>query len=116
MKPKVLFIVTGDPRTSARPAEAVRIAAGVGASKRAEISVYLRGAAVRALAESPDSLVDEDNYTRYWPLVAEAAQSIYAQADATGLRDLGKPAVAFVGITDDQLAELAAAQAYVLRF
>ena len=40
MKPRVLFIVTGDPRTSPRPAEAVRIAAGVVAWKRADIAVY----------------------------------------------------------------------------
>jgi hypothetical protein len=116
MKPHVLFIITGDPRTSPRPAEAVRIAAGVGAWQRAAIAVYLRGDAVLALGESSGGLVDEDDYARYWPVLAESGQSVYAQKNAAALRELGPAALSFTEISDEQLAELAAGQTCVMRF
>jgi hypothetical protein len=49
MKPSALFIIRGDPRVSHRPAEAIRIAAGVGTWKKTDITVYLHGPAVLAL-------------------------------------------------------------------
>src|SRR5271157_2512438 len=116
MKPRVLFIVTGDPRTSPRPAEAVRIAAGVGAWQRADIAVYLRDAAVLALGESSGGLMEEEDYARYWPILAESSPPIYVQKNAAALRELGQAAVPFKEISDGQLAELAAAQTYVIRF
>jgi hypothetical protein len=116
MNPRVLFIVTGDPRTSPRPAEAVRIAAGVGVWKRTDITVYLRGDAVRTLGESADGLVDGDDYARYWPMLAESSQPIYAQKNAAALRELGPATVPFAEISDGQLADLAAAQTCVMRF
>ena len=88
MKPRVLFIVTGDPRSSTRPAEAVRIAAGVSAWQKADITVYL----------------------------AESGQPIYVQKNASSLAKLGEAAVPFTEISDDQLAQLAAEQTYVMRF
>src|SRR5271170_4040822 len=107
MKPRVLFIVTGDPRTSPRPAEAVRIAAGVGVWQRADIAVYLREDAVLALGESARGLVDADSYAQYWPLLAESGQPIYVQKNAAALRELGPATVPFAEISDGQLAELA---------
>ncbi len=115
MNPRVLFIVTGDPRTSHRPAEAIRIAAGVGTWKKADITVYLRGPAVLALSEWADEFIDEDNYTRYFPIVAEWPRPIYAQQGAPELADLGEPALKFQEIDDTALAVLAAEQHFVVR-
>lgn len=114
--PKVLIIVTGDPRVSPRPAEAVRIAAGVGAWKKVDITLYLRAAAVLALSEFADELVDEDNFTRYLPIVAESDRSIYVQKGSPQLSELGEPALKFQEISDDELANLAAKSTYVARF
>jgi sulfur relay (sulfurtransferase) DsrF/TusC family protein len=116
MKPRVLFIVTGDPRSSTRPAEAVRIAAGVSAWQKADITVYLRDTAVLALGESSGVLMEEENYARYWPMLAESGQPIYVQKNASSLAKLGEAAVPFTEISDDQLAQLAAEQTYVMRF
>jgi len=116
MTPRALIIVTGDPRSSARPAEAVRIAAGVGTWQRADIAVYLRGDAVRALGESAGRLVDEEDFFRYWPMMAEAGQPVYVQKNAAALRELGPVAVPFTEISDGELAELAAEQNCVIRF
>ena len=70
--PKTLVIIETDPRTSPRPAEAIRIAAGIGAWKKTDVTLLLRGpVAGYSLQEYADELVDEDNFTRYLPLVAE---------------------------------------------
>lgn len=116
MKPSALFIVTGDPRTSARPAEAIRIAAGVGTWKKAEISVYLRGPAVLALSEYVDEFVDEDNFSRYFPIVGEFGRPIYVQQGAALLSELGDSPLNYEEIDDARLAQLAAESKYVLRF
>src|SRR5947209_4299159 len=62
---QLLFIITSDPRHSPRPAEAIRIAAGVGVWKRTGLTVYLRNAAVLALSEDTAGLLDEENYRRH---------------------------------------------------
>ena len=116
MNPSALFIITGDPRTSARPAEAIRIAAGVGTWKKADVSVYLRGSAVLALSEYADEFIDEDNYTRYFPIVGEFGRPIYVQQGAPLLSEIGEASLAFEQIEDARLAQLAAGSDYVLRF
>ena len=114
--PSVLFIVGGDPRTSPRPAEAIRIAAGVGVWKKADITLYLRDAAVLALSEFADEFVDEDNYTRYLPIVGEFGRPILVQKNASQLSELGESPLKFQEISDDELAEMAAKSNYVVRF
>ena len=66
---KALFVIASDPRTSHRPAEAVRIAAGVGAWKKIDVSLYLHGEAMRILDEAAGDFVDEEHVERYLPLV-----------------------------------------------
>jgi sulfur relay (sulfurtransferase) DsrF/TusC family protein len=116
MKPRVLFVVTGDPRTSPRPAEAVRIAAGVGAWEKVEATLYLRDAAVLALGENAEELVEGESYVRYLPLLAESGRNLYAQSGAAALKDLGAAPLKFATIDDTQLADLVAASTNVLRF
>src|SRR5258706_11894139 len=95
---RVLFIITDDPRTSRRPAEAIRIAAGVGVWKRARITIYLRDAAVLALSEHPDGFVDEEHYRRYFPLTRESGSPVYVQR--------GTPSLAHIGQTQFQFEEI----------
>jgi sulfur relay (sulfurtransferase) DsrF/TusC family protein len=116
MNPSVLFVIASDPRTSPRPAEAIRIAAGVGTWKKTDITVYLRGAAVLALGEFTDDLVDEDNFNRYLPIVGEWDRPIYVERQAALLADLGEARLPFEEIDDARLAALAARSNYVLRF
>lgn len=116
MNPSLLCIIASDPRSSARPAEAIRIAAGVGAWQKVDITVYLRDAAVLALSEFADEFVDEDNFTRYFPIVAESGRPIYAQRGAPLLNEIGESAMKFEEIDDDRLVALAAGSNYVLRF
>ena len=116
MKRRVLFIVTSDPRVSARPAEAVRIAAGVGARETIDTVLYLRGAAVLALGESAEELVDGDNFVRYLPLVTDAGRRVCVQRSSPLLTELGEARVSFDPVDDDELARLAADSGCVVRF
>lgn len=116
MNPSALFIITGDPRSSAKPAEAIRIAAGVGTWKKADIYVYLRGPAVLSLSEYADEFIDEDNYTRYFPIVGEFGRPVYVEKGAPLLQEIGDSPLDHQEIDDAELAELAARCDYVLRF
>ena len=116
MKRRVLFIVTSDPRTSARPAEAVRIVAGVGAWETIDAVLYLRGAAVLSLGESAEELVDGDNFVHYLPLAAEAGRRVCVQQNSPLLAELGETQVSFDPVDDDELARLAANSESVVRF
>ncbi|MGA2750995.1 MAG: hypothetical protein ABSG59_19680 [Verrucomicrobiota bacterium] len=111
-----LFVIAADPRRSGRVAEAVRIAAGLGAWKKVDVAVYLREAAVLALGENTDDLVDEENYARYLPVLGQAVARIYVQQGAPLLPRLGQATLPLEEISDARLAELAAARNYVLRF
>ena len=116
MNPIALFIITDDPRVSPRPAEAIRIAAGVGTWKKTDVSVYLRDTAVLALGKGTDELVDGENFSRYLPILGEWGRPIYVQQGAPMLAQMGQPSLPCEEIDDARLALLAAGSAFVLRF
>ena len=116
MNPRVLFIVTTDPRVSARPAEAIRIAAGVGAWQKVDPVLYLRGHAVLALGDDAEELVEGENFARYLPIVRESSPTIHVQQGAPFPDRLADNSREPEAIDDTQLAELAATCHYVLRF
>src|SRR6201999_1582524 len=91
--PTTLIIIESDPRTSPRPAEAIRIAAGIGVWKKTDVTLLLRGpVAGYSLQEYADELVDEDNFIRYLPLVAEQPRPIYVEDSFDDFRALeGSP-------------------------
>jgi hypothetical protein len=116
MTPRTLFIITGDPRTSSRPAEAIRIAAGVGAWKKNEIRVYLHGTAALALGEFVDELVDADNFSRYLPIIGEWGRPVLVERGAACLKELGEASLKYQEITWAELADLSAQSTYLARF
>ncbi len=116
MNPSALFIVSSDPRTSHRAAEAIRIAAGVGTWKKVDVTLYLRGAAVLALSEYPDELVDEDNFVRYLPIVGDFGRPVLVEKGAKLLGEIGESPLPFQEIDDAELAALSARSRYLLRF
>jgi sulfur relay (sulfurtransferase) DsrF/TusC family protein len=116
MTPRVLFIISSDPRRSGKPAEAIRIAAGICGWQKTFVSVYLGGAAVLALGEETADLVNEENYTAYLPMLGEFNCPIFVQQKNLFLAELGQPPRKFEQLSDNELATLAAEQTYVLRF
>jgi len=116
MKPWVLIVVESNPRTSGRPAEAIRVAAGIGTWKKVEVLLYLRGAAILSLSEFSDEWIDEDNFSRYLPILQEWGRPVYVQKGASELALLGEPLTPFEEVSDAQWASLAGRSTYVLRF
>ena len=114
--PKTLVIIETDPRASTRPAEAIRIAAGIGAWKKTDVTLLLRGpVAGYSLQEYADELVDEDNFTRYLPLVAELPRPIYVEDSFTDLKALETSPWKFEVIPAAKTAELVCANDYLIR-
>ena len=62
----IVLIIQEDPRTSARPVEALRIALGLAAGEN-PITVILIGQAVQLLAEDTDEIVDVEILEKYLP-------------------------------------------------
>ena len=82
---KALFVIASDPRTSHRPAEAIRIAAGVSAWKKVDVSLYLHGEAARMLDDAAGDFVDEEHIERYLPMLD--AKNIYVKDFARVARE-----------------------------
>jgi hypothetical protein len=111
-----LFIITGDPRRSPRPSEAIRIAAGVAAWQQVDVSVVLCGAAGLVLKEFVDELIDPENFREGLPLLAGSGRGIFAHHGSPVLEQLESTSVPFAEMDDDGLAELAARCDVVVRF
>lgn len=116
MKRTILFVVGSDPRASARPAEAVRIAAGVGAWKTVDVILYLHGPAVLALSDSPEEWFDADHFLDYFPVVREFGRPVYVQKGNPFLNALGQPTCPAQELSEDELAGLTAKCDYLARF
>jgi hypothetical protein len=82
MRPRNLLILIGaDPRTSSRPAEAVRIGAGLGAWQKVRVSVYFHGPAVACLTEFPETLEEGRLIEQYLPMILSHDGDLFAEAD-----------------------------------
>jgi hypothetical protein len=115
---RALFVLAEDPRTSGRPVEALRMAAGVRVWQKMEVTLYLRGPSVLLLGENGEDLglVDAENCARCFPLLREEKVPIYVQQGAADLARLGQAALPFAEISDSVLAEMAAEHNSVLYF
>lgn len=116
MKRSVLIIVTGDPRISARPAEAVRIAAGLSANGRLDVTLCLRGASMLALSGDSDDFSDGDHFTRYLPVVAESGRIVTAPSDSDAPLISEPLVVPTRNLSQEELAHLVASSDRILRF
>jgi len=116
VNPRVLFLIASDPRSSPRPAEAVRIAAGIGAWHKADVRLCLRDAAVLALGECVEDLVDDDHFTRYLPILHDNHRPVLVPRGSPHLADLGQAILPWREIDDHELALEISAATYTLRF
>lgn len=84
MNRQILLILSHDPRHSGRVAEGLRIAAGLRAWQKVDVSVFLRGDAVRALAEDTSDFLDEEILVRYLAALKETRAALFAEAGCAG--------------------------------
>ena len=117
-KPHVLFLITSDPRRSARPAEAVRVAAGLAAGQKARVSLYWGVGVEGVLETAACDLVDGDCFEQYLPvLVAQGGRLLTASGnDPSSPSKEITPSWHFQPVTTTRLAEMAAESQIVLQF
>jgi hypothetical protein len=116
MIPSVLILVSSDPASSPRPAEAVRIAAGVGTWKKADVRLYLHGPAIAALGEWVDHLQDDDHFTRYLPIATEGGRPVLVEAGHPAIAELGATSLPYEEIGPEQLSDWVRRSTYTFRF
>jgi hypothetical protein len=110
-----MIVVTSDPRRSPKPAEAVRIAAGISAGGGVNVSICFCGDSVLALGEAGEELIDGGSFSRYLPLLLETGGELLALKDSR-LRESAISAVHFDAIETKQLASKTSGCKSVLRF
>lgn len=111
----LLIHVVSDPRQSPRPAEAVRIAAGVGAWRKVQVHLYFEGPAVHALDEFADELTDGELFAQYLPAVPDHGGKIFVDQGNLLLSSI-RPSVGFESVSADELQRFAAQADHVMRF
>jgi len=116
MTRQILFLITSDPRVSAKPAEAVRIAAGIAVGMRIRVAVCFHDAAVAALSTEAAELIDGENFARYLPLVGEAGVEGLVVNKTSNRVGLQVETFRTREISDEELAEVALASDCVVRF
>ena len=104
------------PARQRTPGEAVRLAAGLGAWHKVDVTVYLRGPAVLILGQNAVELTDGENDARYLPALLGPGRPLTSKRGLRCFRVPGAAAVPFEEISDAQLAALAAGRSCVLRF
>jgi hypothetical protein len=112
---RLLIVVTSDPTRSGRLAEAIRLAAGVGAWQKVSVTLFVGGDAVAGLLPGEGRFVDEDNIVEFLPMLKERRQELYLEAGHP-LLDSAADELVFPALDAAGLAGLASRQDYVMQF
>jgi hypothetical protein len=115
MKPRVLLILTHDPRREPRALEGVRLAAGVGTWQRLDLRLYVDTPALQAFASAVEELDEGADFVRYLSVLADAQMPIHIPPDSAP-GELAVPSLSLQPTSVSQLAQFAAESDYVLRF
>ena len=115
MKRSVLIIVSSDPRTSGRPAEAVRMAAGLSTHGRLAVTLCLRGRALDVFRTSAEDLVDGDHFEDYLPILAGVG-TIGIVGDLTEVRGENLGSLKLERLSEDELEKRISSSDRTIRF
>ena len=110
----MLIVIASDPRETHRPAEAIRVAAGLAALGSVDIEVCFCQAAALVLGPKTDDLVDAHIIRDHLPLLAQHAKRICAESGDPFLSEPKRIDYQRIGLTE--LAQWAARQRHVIRF
>jgi hypothetical protein len=112
----LLVIVTADPQVSPRPAEAVRIAAGVAVWGKVRVILWLDGPAALSLEETRDDLRDVEGFSRHMEALRQAAGRVLVARDNPHLTGIRHGRVEFETVDPETLGDLIGQQHSVMRF
>jgi len=104
---KIIFLIRSSPYESHKPAEAIRIAAGLGTGNNS-IKVILSGESVRILSQDEDDLEDIDIIEKFLPIIKDWEIPLYVDRDSMGGIDLKKSPYSFRTVDNEEVAEILA--------
>lgn len=104
---KIVFLIRSNPCESHRPAEAIRMAAGLGTGNNS-IKIILSGASVRVLSPEEEDLEDMDIIEKFLPIIKDWEIPLYINRDSLAGIDLMKSPYAFRTIDNEGVAEILA--------
>ncbi len=104
---KIIFLIRSNPCENHRPAEAIRIAAGLGTGNNS-IKVILSGESVRVLSPDEEDLEDMDIIEKFLPIIKDWEIPLYVDRDSSAGIDLKKSPYAFRTVDNEEVAEILA--------
>lgn len=81
MGARIIFLIKSDPCESHRPAEAIRIAAGLAVSK-IPVKIILSGRASLILSPEEEDIVDNDILEKFLPMIIEWKIPLYVGTES----------------------------------
>jgi hypothetical protein len=111
----LLVIVSTDPRVSPRPAEAVRIAAGVAVWGKVRLVVWLDGPAALGLEETRDDVCDGEILGRHLEVLQQAGGRVLVTRDNPHLPAIIHARVAYETVESEIVGDLVRQQDSVIR-
>lgn len=113
----VLVLISGDPRTSHRANEAMRIALGIAAGE-ADVTVVLAGSAAHLLDADTDDLVDGDDIARHRSTLTKLGIPFHVERSVipTGMSNWNEEGHTVIPVSTEDLAELMARSRHFLVF
>jgi hypothetical protein len=111
----LLIKIASDPRKSPRPAEAVRIGAGVGAWNKVQVHLLLEGPAAHCLDEFADELNNGELFPQYLPSIFNHGGRIVVD-DTNPLLNSLKPQIPVERLPAPEIAHLTRTVDHVMTF
>ena len=111
----LLIKIGSDPRKTPRPAEAVRIGAGVGAWNKVKVHLLLEGPALFCLDQFADELNQGELFTQYLPSILAHGGRIITD-ESNPIRNSIKPALAFEQLPAAEITKFTEQADHVMEF
>ncbi len=113
---RTLVRITENPAESHRPAEAVRIAAGIGGWKKTEVDLLLEGPAARLLSPWAEEFVDGENYRHYLPILREWKRPVSLAPGAERFEEIEEATLPVAWLDAEGVAALRARATHQILF
>ncbi len=104
---KIIFLIRSNPCESHRPAEAIRIAAGLGTGN-ISIKIVLSGEAPRVLSQDEEDLEDMDIIEKFLPIIKDWEIPLYVESGSLAGIDLKRSPYVFRTVDNEDVSEILA--------
>lgn len=115
MAVKLVMLIRSNPEISARPAEAIRIAAGLGIGKN-PLKIILCGESIRILSPVEDDLKDIDIIEKFLPMIEEWKIPVYVDKMSLNNINLNKCPYKYHRVDNEEISEIIAGGHYIMVF